>query len=89
MGVHEPGCAVLGNQLTTSTIVLLMRLRPQIKTAFRLGLGTKWRPPQLSGKSDAALRAAAGRTNAGVNAYGGGVAASAAIGSVKCGGGSE
>lgn len=48
---------------------------------MRAGMGNDFRKPDLSKYgSDDALRAAAGRTNTGVNAYGGGVAGAGAIG---------
>lgn len=53
--------------------------RQKAKGWFRFGIGRKWRPPSLSKySSDAALRAAAGRTNPYVNAYGAGVTAARA-----------
>ena len=55
--------------------------RTALKNVFRGGAGKNWRPPDLSKYgSDAALRAAAGRTNVGVNAYGAGVTAAGAVG---------
>jgi len=52
--------------------------RAQLKNIFRLGIGRNWRPPNLINKTDAALRASAGRTNLPVNLYGAGVAAAGA-----------
>jgi len=48
--------------------------REALKGAFRGGAGKNWRPPNLAGKTAEALRGSAGRTNPGMNAYGGGVA---------------
>ncbi|MFZ5698073.1 MAG: RHS repeat-associated core domain-containing protein, partial [Pseudomonadota bacterium] len=59
--------------------------RETLKTYFRGGIGRNWRPPDLAGKTDAQLRASAGTTNLGVNAYGGGVAAAGAAGASQCG----
>jgi RHS repeat-associated protein len=59
--------------------------RQGLKGAFRFGAAKNWRPPDLSKyPTDAALRAAAGRTNPGMNAYGAGVAAAGAAGAM-CG----
>ena len=56
-----------------------------MKGVFRLGAAKNWRPPDLSRyPTDEALRAAAGRTNPGMNAYGAGVAAAGAVGAT-CG----
>jgi RHS repeat-associated protein len=59
--------------------------RSGLKTFFRGGVGRNWRPPNLAGKTDAQLRASAGKTNFGVNAYGAGVGAAAGIGAAQCG----
>jgi RHS repeat-associated protein len=59
--------------------------RAQLKRVFRLGAAKNWRPPKLGGKSDAALRASAGKTNLGVNLYGGAIAAAGALGARACG----
>jgi hypothetical protein len=53
--------------------------RAGLKTFFRGGIGHNWRPPNLAGKTDAQLRAAAGKTNLPMNAYGAGVGAAAGI----------
>ena len=59
--------------------------RAGLKTFFRGGIGRNWRPPNLAGKTDSALRASAGTTNAGVNAYGAGVGAAGGKGAAQCG----
>jgi uncharacterized protein RhaS with RHS repeats len=59
--------------------------RSGLKTFFRGGIGRNWRPPNLTGKTDAQLRASAGKTNFGVNAYGAGVGAAGGIGAAQCG----
>jgi hypothetical protein len=59
--------------------------RQGLKGLFRFGAAKNWRPPDLSKyPTDDALRAAAGRTNPGMNAYGAGVAAAGATGAT-CG----
>ena len=58
--------------------------RAGLKDFFRGGVGRNWRPPNLDGLTDAALRRAAGRTNPGVNIYGGGIAAGAAADLSRC-----
>jgi len=61
------------------------QIRAGMKTTFRLGFGAGWRAPNLAKyPTDAALRAAAGRTNTLVNAYGAGVAAAGAKGVGGC-----
>jgi RHS repeat-associated protein len=59
--------------------------RAGLKTAFRGGVGGGWRPPNLAGKTDAQLRASAGKTNFGMNAYGAGVGTAGAMGAAQCG----
>lgn len=57
------------------------KFRQGLKGLFRFGAAKNWRPPDLSKyPTDDALRAAAGRTNLGMNAYGAGVAATGATG---------
>ena len=58
--------------------------RAGLKTFFRGGIGRNWRPPNLAGKTDAQLRASAGKTNFGVNAYGAGVGAAGGVGAAQC-----
>lgn len=58
--------------------------REGLKRFFRGGIGKDWRPPNLTGLTDAQLRAAAGRTNVGINAYGAGVVVAAAVGAAEC-----
>jgi RHS repeat-associated protein len=59
--------------------------REGLKSFFRGGAGRNWRPPNLIGKTDAELRASAGTTNLGINAYGAGVAAASGTAAAKCG----
>ena len=60
--------------------------REGLKSCMRGGAAEDWRKPDLSKYGpDDALRAAAGRTNTGVNAYGAGVAGAGAIGGLGCG----
>jgi hypothetical protein len=55
--------------------------RTGLRNVARLGIGTSWRQPNLAKYgTDEALRAAAGRTNPVINAYGAGVAAAGAAG---------
>ena len=78
------GIAKGGSILATSG-TQASAFRQSLKGAFRLGGAKNWRSPDLSKyPSDAALRAAAGRTNAGMNAYGAGVGAAGAAGAM-CG----
>ena len=58
--------------------------RSGLKTFFRGGIGRNWRPPNLAGKTDAQLRASAGKTNLGVNVYGAGVGTTGGIGAAQC-----
>ena len=59
--------------------------RHALKSKFRLGAAKDWRLPDLSKyPTDDALRAASGRTNLGMNAYGAGVAAAGAVGKSSC-----
>lgn len=44
--------------------------RDMLKKKFRLGIAPNWRTPNLKDKTDAQLRASAGRTNTGMNLYG-------------------
>jgi len=73
------GLAKAGSVLA-STGTAASNFRAGLKTAFRLGFGRKWRPPNLAGKTQAQLRHSAGKTNPGVNIYGGGVGAAGAAG---------
>jgi RHS repeat-associated protein len=66
------GLAKAGSILASSGTAA-SSFRAGLKTAFRGGVGRNWRPPNLSGKTQAQLRASAGRTNPGVNVYGAGV----------------
>ncbi|WP_133609770.1 RHS repeat-associated core domain-containing protein [Aquabacterium commune] len=59
--------------------------RAGLKTFFRGGVGRHWRPANLANKTDAQLRASAGKTNFGVNAYGTGVGAVGGAGAAQCG----
>ncbi|WP_233081980.1 RHS repeat-associated core domain-containing protein, partial [Rheinheimera soli] len=58
--------------------------RSGLKTFFRGGFGRNWRPPNLAGKTDAQLRASAGKTNFGMNAYGAGVGIAGGVGASQC-----
>jgi len=74
------GVAKAGSILAASGTNASM-FRHGLKSAFRLGMAESWRAPNLAKyPTDAALRAAAGRTNAAVNAYGAGVAAAGTAG---------
>ena len=70
--------AAKGISLAASSGLAASEGRDSLKQAFRLGLGKGWRKPDLSGLSDAEIRAKAGRTNPGMNLYGAGVAAAGA-----------
>jgi hypothetical protein len=59
--------------------------RAGLKTFFRGGIGRNWRPPNLAEKTDAQLRASAGKTNFGMNVYGAGVGAAGGMGASQCG----
>jgi hypothetical protein len=59
--------------------------REVLKSVGRGGAGRGWRPPNLAGKTDAQLRASAGKTNLGINAYGAGVAAAGGTQATQCG----
>jgi RHS repeat-associated protein len=78
------GLAKVGSVLASSG-AQASGFRAGLKTFFRGGVGGGWRPPNLAGKTDAQLRASAGKTNLGMNAYGGGVGAAGAIGAAQCG----
>jgi RHS repeat-associated protein len=58
--------------------------RTQLRNLGRFGMAKNWRPPNLAGKSDAALRASAGKTNPFVNVYGAGVTVAGAVGASSC-----
>jgi hypothetical protein len=74
--------AKAGSVLATSGAAA-SAFRGSLRNAFRLGLGNGWRNPDLiKYGTDAALRAAAGRTNMVVNTYGAGVAAVGAAGAL-------
>jgi YD repeat-containing protein len=78
------GIAKVGSVLAASGAEA-SAFRQGMKGVFRLGAAKNWRPPDLSRyPTDEALRAAAGRTNPGMNAYGAGVAAAGAVGAM-CG----
>jgi hypothetical protein len=74
-----------GGSLLASSGAQASAFRAGLKTAFRGGIGRNWRPPNLAGKTDAQLRASAGKTNVGMNAYGAGVGAAGAMGEAQCG----
>ena len=78
--------AAKGYSLIASSGMAASAFRNQLKNYFRLGRAKNWRKPDLSKYgTDAELRAAAGRTNTGMNAYGAGVAAAGAAGGSGCG----
>jgi RHS repeat-associated protein len=73
-----------GISITASSGAAASAARAQLRVLF--GGGKSLRPPNLAQyTNDPALRAAAGRTNPYVNAYGAGVAISGAIGGSGCG----
>jgi RHS repeat-associated protein len=75
-----------GGSLLASSGVAASKFRGNLKNAFRLGGGKGWRRPNLSKyPTDDALRAAAGRTNTPINAYGAGVTTAGAYGASGCG----
>ncbi|MCP5005045.1 MAG: hypothetical protein GY941_14090 [Planctomycetes bacterium] len=75
--------AKVGSKLASSAI-RASSFRNSLKNAVRLGFGKKWRTPNLSKyPTDEALRAAAGRTNPYINAYGAGVTAAGASGATN------
>lgn len=77
---------VRGYSLAASSGVAASAFRSQMRNIFGGGMAPGFRAPNLARYgSDDALRAAAGRTNAGVNAYGAGVAAAGAAGGCGCG----
>ena len=78
------GLAKTGSLLASSG-AQASTFRQGLKTFFRGGFGRNWRPPNLASKTDAQLRASAGKTNFGINAYGAGVATAAAAGAAECG----
>jgi uncharacterized protein RhaS with RHS repeats len=74
------GIAKAGSVLASSGTAA-SAFRSELKSCMSAGLTKDIRKPDLSKcASDDALRAAAGRTNTGVNAYGAGVAGAGAIG---------
>lgn len=78
------GLAKAGSVMTSSGLAA-SEFRQTLKVVFRGGVGRNWRPPNLTGKSDSALRASSGRTNSAINSYGAGVAAAGIIDATKCG----
>jgi hypothetical protein len=82
-GFSRLGYAALakGGSIMASSGAAASAFRGSLKNAFRLGFGKGFRNPNLAKyNSDAALRAAAGRTNPLINAYGAGVSAAGASG---------
>lgn len=66
--------AVKGYSIVAPSGAAASAFRQQAKGWFRFGAAKSWRPPNLSKYStDAGLRAASGRTNLPINAYGVGV----------------
>jgi RHS repeat-associated protein len=83
LGVARLGYAALarGGAAVAASGAQASAFRASLKGPFRGFIGTAWRQPNLDKyATDAALRAAAGRTNPLVNAYGAGVAAAGARG---------
>ena len=78
------GLAKAGSLLAASGVEA-SAFRSGLKTFCRGGIGRNWRPPNLAGKTDAQLRASAGKTNFGINAYGAVVGAAAGTGVAQCG----
>jgi RHS repeat-associated protein len=69
-----------GVSIVASSGLQASAIREGLRSAFRLGLAEGWRSPNLAKYvTDQALRAAAGRTNAYVNAYSAGVAVAGAL----------
>lgn len=73
-----------GGAMLAPTGLAASSFRSDLKSAFRFGVGRNWRPPNLAGKTDAQLRASAGKTNLGINAYGAGVTYGGAKGAAAC-----
>lgn len=81
LGTGRIGYAAIakGYSLAAPSGVAASAFRTQLKTLFRFGAAKNWRPPNLAKyATDAELRAAAGRTNPYINAYGAGVSVSGA-----------
>jgi RHS repeat-associated protein len=77
------GIAKVGSLLAASGAEA-SAFRQGMKALFRFGAAKNWRPPDLTKyPTDAALRAAAGRTNLGINGYGAGVAGAGAAGAMN------
>ncbi|MBA2238306.1 MAG: hypothetical protein H0W24_06360 [Lysobacter sp.] len=77
--------AVKGYSVVAGYGAAASAFRSQARNIFRLGAAQAWRRPDLSRYgTDAALRAAAGRTNPAVNVYGAGVAAAGGSGASQC-----
>lgn len=75
-----------GYSLVASSGAAASSFRTHLGDIFRLGAGRSWRQPNLAKYStDDELRAAAGRTNPYVNAYGAGVAIVGAVNGSGCG----
>ena len=74
-----------GGSIFASSGAAASVFRENLKIAFRGGIGRNWRKSNLAGKSDAALRQSAGKTNPVINAYGAGVAGVGAAGGLGCG----
>lgn len=73
--------AAKGYSMVAPSGVAASAFRERIRHAGRFGMARNWRNPDLSKySSDAALRAAAGRTNLYMNAYGAGVTYSGVTG---------
>jgi RHS repeat-associated protein len=79
------GVAKVGSIVAVSGVEA-SAFRQAMKGAFRFGMAKNWRPPNLAKyTTDAELRYAAGKTNAGVNTYALGVAVTGAAEGVGAG----
>lgn len=88
VGIGRLGYAGLakGGAMFASSGKAASLFRFQLRNAFRLGMAQGYREPNLAKYgTDAALRAAAGRTNLPLNLYGLGVAGMGAAGGSGCG----
>ena len=74
-----------GGSLLASSGAQASAFRESLRTFFRGGIGKKWRPADLGGKTDAELLVSAGKTNGYINAYGAGVLAAGAVDAAECG----
>jgi RHS repeat-associated protein len=88
LGAARVGYAGLakGGAALASSGVQASAFRDALKSTMRLGVGSGWRQPNLAKYgTDAALRAAAGRTNSTVNTWGALTAMAGTAGALSCG----